>query len=147
MKNHADQRLRGSFLQTNLVATTPSIGKPQKSIGMSDKPYSFKTLLILYTCAYLPFSLLSGVLVLLEEAPIYMNEKPITGWKGLVISIAYIPLFGLIMAFVNWLMLRLGLLVHSFVRRIAGKQKMVVADREAVDVEKKEHRADRKENQ
>jgi hypothetical protein len=80
---------------------------------MSNPCYSFKRLFILYFYAMIPFCLFTGILSLLEEMPIYLNEKPITGWKGLAIAVLYIPLAALVLTVANWLTLKIGLLVAA----------------------------------
>jgi hypothetical protein len=75
---------------------------------MNNNLYSFKNLFLSYTFAGVPIFFLSGVLAVFKVAPVYFNEAPHYGWQAFLISIIEIPLFGLVLSMVNWILLNLG---------------------------------------
>ena len=90
---------------------------------MDTKYFSFKKLFWAYTICSIPFALLAGILAMLNIIPIYFNEAPHYGFKGFIITIIFIPFFGVIFGVTNWLALNFGILIYrSFSKRIK-KQK------------------------
>jgi hypothetical protein len=80
---------------------------------MITNKYRFNELLICYLLAFLPISLLVGVLSLLKIVPAYFNEKAYSGVTGLVISFLICLLMGLILAIFSFLLLNIGLFFYK----------------------------------
>jgi hypothetical protein len=73
-----------------------------------DNNYSFRHLFILYTFFIIPFAILGGILSLFDFDIIWFNDRPYHGTIGFIISILYIPFFGLVFSCSNWLALNGG---------------------------------------
>lgn len=88
---------------------------------MITNKYKFNELLICYLLAFLPISLLVGVLSLLRIVPAYFNEKAYYGITGLLISFLICLLMGLILAFFSFLLLNIGLFLYKKLFRYKNK--------------------------
>ncbi|SFD51376.1 hypothetical protein SAMN05518672_102252 [Chitinophaga sp. CF118] len=75
---------------------------------MKENPFAFKNLFWAYTFGSMPFMLLGSFLSLFNVVPVYFNNEPHYGFEGFIIMILFIPFFGLIMGFVNWIYLNFG---------------------------------------
>jgi hypothetical protein len=80
------------------------------------KHFLFKDLFYSYTFSAFPILLLIGVLALFGISPIYFNNEPYYGIKGLIAAIIMIPFIGIILATTNWLFLNFGYVIYSFFR-------------------------------
>lgn len=80
---------------------------------MITNKYKFNELLICYLLAFLPISLLVGMLSLLKIVPAYFNEKAYYGVTGMIISFLICLLMGLILAIFSFLLLNIGLFLYK----------------------------------
>lgn len=86
---------------------------------MDSKYFSLKKLFWTYTICSIPFALLAGILALFNVIPVYFNEIPFYGFKGFIITIAFIPFIGMLFSLTNWLALNFGVLIYrGFLKRI-----------------------------
>jgi len=86
---------------------------------MDTKYFSFKKMFWAYTICSIPFALLVGILTLLNIVPVYFNETPHYGFKGLIIIIVIVPFIGMLFGVTNWLALNFGVLIYrGFSKRI-----------------------------
>jgi len=84
--------------------------------------FSFKKLFWSYIFCGIPLALLVGLLALLHISAVYFNELPIYGFKGFVIPILFMPLFALLFAGANWVILNIGYyLYNAFIKAISNK--------------------------
>ena len=75
--------------------------------------YSLKKILIAFTLGFSPFCLLMGILSLFGITPVYFNDTPYLGLVGLIISMAIAPLCGLIMGFISYIFLNMGVFLYD----------------------------------
>jgi len=68
---------------------------------MDKNQFSFKHLFWSYTFCFIPFSLFAGLLSFFNVSPIYFNEAPVYGIKGLLLAILFIPFFGILFGALN----------------------------------------------
>ena len=89
---------------------------------MDNKYFSFKRLFWAYTFCSIPFGLLAGILALFNVSAVYFNNEPVYGFKGLIITIVFIPFIGLVLCCTNWLALNFGSFLYASFLRIYKKQ-------------------------
>jgi hypothetical protein len=80
---------------------------------MEREYFSFKKLFWSYTFCSIPLFLLAGFLALFHVIPVSFNDAPVYGLKGLLISILFIPFFGLVFSAINWLVLNFGYFLYN----------------------------------
>lgn len=76
--------------------------------------FSFKKLFTAYLFAMIPFSLLAGILSLLNIFPIIFNGNPTYGIKGFLVALLLIPFVSLMFGCLNWAFLNLGVFFQRF---------------------------------
>jgi len=86
---------------------------------MDTKYFSLKKMFWAYTICSIPFALLVGILALFNVIPVYFNETAYYGFKGLIISIVFVPFIGMLFGVTNWLALNFGVFIYrSFSKRV-----------------------------
>jgi hypothetical protein len=78
----------------------------------------FKILLWGSAGFYIPVSIVSGILALLDVVPANLNGQQYNGFKGLVIPILSAPIFVLLLALAQWIILAIGLKVVKWSLKI-----------------------------
>ena len=78
-----------------------------------ENKYSFKRLFWSYTFCVIPFAILGSILAAFNIVPVEFNGSPRYGIEGFIIPILYIPFFGLIFGFFNWLTLSFGGMLYD----------------------------------
>ena len=88
---------------------------------MDRESYSFKKLFWSYTFCFIPLALFAGLLALFHLSPVYFNESPVYGFKGFIIPVLFIPLFGLLFSTINWLVLNFGYYLYNIFLKVFKK--------------------------
>ena len=91
--------------------------------SMEREYFSFKKLFWSYTFCAIPLALLAGLLALFHLSPVYFNESPVYGFKGFIIPILFIPLFGLLLSAGNWVVLNFGYWVYNLFLKAFKKER------------------------
>jgi len=76
-----------------------------------------------YIISSIPFGLLVGILTLFNVIPVYFNETPYYGFKGLIITIVFIPFIGMLFGVTNWIVLNFGVLIYRGFSKRTKEQK------------------------
>src|SRR5690606_4578312 len=69
----------------------------------------FKLILFCSVGFYVPLAILMGLLAVFEIVPVTMNNQQYIGFKGLIISILFTPVFIMILTLSHWVFLAIGL--------------------------------------
>jgi hypothetical protein len=86
---------------------------------MGKNCFSFKKLFWSYIFFGTPLAIVGGLLALFHVTPIYFNETPTYGFKGLIIAILFVPFLGLLLGGANWVALNFGyFLYNAFLKSI-----------------------------
>jgi hypothetical protein len=78
---------------------------------MAEAYYSLKKLLLAYTFAYAPFSLIAAILSLAGLLPVNFNGQHYYGISGFIITILTIPFVAIVFGVINRIYLNLGVFV------------------------------------
>ena len=72
---------------------------------------------------YIPVSIISGLLALFDIVPANLNDQQYNGIKGLIIPILTAPIFILLLAIAQWVILAIGLKVVKWGMKFFSKAK------------------------
>lgn len=73
----------------------------------------FRLLFIGYTFAFLPLGLLASILSVAGIVPVNINNKEVYGILGGLVALIYIPLVGILMSGLNWILLVIGMWIYN----------------------------------
>lgn len=85
----------------------------------------FKLILIGSAGFYVPISILMGVLALFAVAPANLNGETYVGLSGFFIQVAFSPLLVLLLAFMKWIILIIGIKIFNFVVKVVSRRKPI----------------------
>jgi hypothetical protein len=72
---------------------------------------------------YIPVAIISGLLALFDIVPANLNDQQYNGIKGLIIPILTAPIFTLLLAIAQWVVLAIGLKVVKWGMKFFSKTK------------------------
>ena len=90
---------------------------------MKIPPFSFKALLRSYIGFLIPLCLLSGIMAMFGISSVYWNDAPVHGVGGFLVSLLIIPIVGLGMASMNWLILNFGRWIYNWAGELKRQPK------------------------
>lgn len=78
--------------------------------------HSFRVYFFSYTVLVaVPIFLPAAILSFYHISGMTFNGEPAYGWKAVLMCLFFTPLFGLFLASINWLVLRLGSRLYNFI--------------------------------
>ncbi len=88
---------------------------------MDEKYFKFKKLYWSYLIGIFLFSVIAGILSLINIVPIYFNEEPYFGIQGLILAVIFTPFIAFVLSITNLLALNLGVFFYRIFNSLKKK--------------------------